>query len=1712
MSLRVLKRLVAWALVLTMMMACGVQAEGLEEIDSADLPPEAAQEAEEETAAEDYVQFVCSPSQMTLTVVSLRAVGADPLSVKEKKAMLSAWDGVSAQVSDAQGSAVYAVEKHTAISGMQHAYALAQGMYFVRAEAAGYASLSWTAVSVRYEDGPMEMKLNLSKASSATKKPAATAAPAATQAPAAEDVAVQPKEEAAVPQRVVFWCDPAKLALSVHRASDGEKMSPVSVSGTDDGGMDLVAVAEYAYVLPAGEYVYTAACDGYIPQENVPFTVADEAVMIDLSLKSEIRFVDVTIVLAPGETLVKLYKASDSTERAIRSEQACQYALAPGYYQCVVADADGLETVHNLTVSGDAAEQTIVLHPLTLEERALQPVRFELWQENITLTVYALDEDGDIVLMEAGEDGLYMLPVGPVWYDASAEGHIGVEGQLVQVEQADDPQLVRVWLLSEERAAVNRTENVVIFAAIADQSGAQPFSESLTALLDELGLVQADYFYSSKRSDGKYDSVYYAVLAEDNVWFAVDLLLSSGEVAFAEPEYLYFTTEIDNPWYAGDQGYLTEQTWLEPQGVRAIWGDLERQGVTPGEGVVVAVIDTGVDYTHPDLKANIWTNWQESGGTEGVDDDGNGYVDDIYGWNFVSENNNVKDDHGHGTHVAGVIAMADNGIGGVGIAYGAKVMAIKAGQASGTFSSSAIARAVLYAKANGADIINMSFGGYSQSTIVENALKSAYTDCLLVAAAGNDGIWTLPTPQGANMYPAAYSYVLGVMATDDSGTSLAGFSNFDLIVAAGGEYEIAAPGVSIYSTLPGGRYARWSGTSMACPVVAGAAAVMMSAGMSGSRYLMGQLAGASKKEIYAGFASFDFASALNSTPIPELTLLEVVAFDDPALDGGAVNNGDGVFQPGETIELGLAVRNRWGAAANVQITASSLVNGIDPGFITWEDNTAAISAVGTFADADTGYVYEDGALTGVTDPLRFVIGKDVAHNVEIPITFTVTAKNGMDDTDTTEYIVSGSYVVTIENGTVISGILTEDTTLTADRLWIIRGSVQVPEGVTLTVEAGTHIHFERVITGNSSVDEVYFPYLQVVGNALFNGIASAPIVLTTDTRLAIVGARGEWSILYNAEHWGVANCKLEHVNIDGGDMIPYGSWLYGTYASLNDCERGNAIGASAISVTEADHVSALNCCVYASLMKNSSLERCVLNTYRFWTEFPVRIDTCQFVSTYIARGIQEYRSFTMENSVMLRSGTCEDAAYGNSNSTITHNAILNTLKNGDKWFYPNSSMGIGINLVRNFWGTDNGSVISDIILDSNDIVSYGTITYEPYLTKASDMSSIYPFVVDAWVEDVDGNRLDTVVGAQEVTFHVLFNRDMNTSTALTVAYGPAEPYNDYRVNGAWVSAREWQGTYQVNPVIDYGTMYIYVAGGHAADDYWLETAPDSRHWFDIAGAGAEALILQSWAEGDGIHLTWTQDDFETLAGFNLYRTQTIGEIYDEYGNVIGTGPLYAEKINPVLIPSDTLSYVDANVIEGEQYHYYFTVVQTDFAESDGSNVTTCVALDMTDPVIVHTPVASVISGETLGISATVTDNVKVDSVTLYVRAQGDSTWTTTGMTNTTGDLWYANVVVNGTTPVEYYISATDGICTASYGTADAPITVLVESGSATLGDVNADGSIDIMDLMLMTQNIVGMKTLTILQTKAADVNLDGVVDVFDLMKVAQYICGMITSL
>ena len=186
--------------------------------------------------------------------------------------------------------------------------------------------------------------------------------------------------------------------------------------------------------------------------------------------------------------------------------------------------------------------------------------------------------------------------------------------------------------------------------------------------------------------------------------------------------------------------------WAEysaPLKVKELWQELEKRKLPPGGSpdVVIAVIDTGVDYNHPDLKQNMWINGGEIAGN-GIDDDANGFVDDIHGVNVVSDerfhSGDPADDHGHGTHVAGIAAAAGhNKIGVVGVAYSSKIMAIKAAQYSGNLTSSDISEALYYAIQHGADVINMSFAQRVRSPIVEDALTVAFRNAVLVAAAGN---------------------------------------------------------------------------------------------------------------------------------------------------------------------------------------------------------------------------------------------------------------------------------------------------------------------------------------------------------------------------------------------------------------------------------------------------------------------------------------------------------------------------------------------------------------------------------------------------------------------------------------------------------------------------------------------------------------------------------------------------------------------------------------------------------------------------------------------------------------------------------------------------------------------------------------------------------------------------------------------------------------
>ncbi len=260
-----------------------------------------------------------------------------------------------------------------------------------------------------------------------------------------------------------------------------------------------------------------------------------------------------------------------------------------------------------------------------------------------------------------------------------------------------------------------------------------------------------------------------------------------------------------------------------PYGLQATtaW-DLE----TGSEDIVVAVIDTGVDYTHPDLAANMWVNTAEIPGNN-IDDDGNGIKDDIYGAKFVSSpNGNPMDDNSHGTHVAGTIgAVGNNGLGVVGVNWRVKIMALKFLSSSGSGSLSGAIQAINYMvmmKARGVNIrvVNNSWGGGGYSQPLYDAIARARdAGIIFTAAAGNESNDNDQAPA----YPASYDLpnVVSVAAIDSDG-NLAGFSNY-----GASNVDIAAPGVDILSTTPGGTYATYSGTSMATPHVTGALALLL---------------------------------------------------------------------------------------------------------------------------------------------------------------------------------------------------------------------------------------------------------------------------------------------------------------------------------------------------------------------------------------------------------------------------------------------------------------------------------------------------------------------------------------------------------------------------------------------------------------------------------------------------------------------------------------------------------------------------------------------------------------------------------------------------------------------------------------------------------------------------------------------------------------------
>ncbi len=324
------------------------------------------------------------------------------------------------------------------------------------------------------------------------------------------------------------------------------------------------------------------------------------------------------------------------------------------------------------------------------------------------------------------------------------------------------------------------------------------------------GIQQTDYLAEI--------GVYLCTITEDlEVHAAVEACKKDPNVLYAEPNYIYRISGTPNdPRYdslwglnnSSDSDIDAPEAWDKQTGSRE---------------VLVAIIDTGVDYNHEDLKENMWRNPGESGdGKEnnGIDDDGNGFIDDVYGWDFAADDNDPMDDNGHGTHVAGTIgAVGNNNTGVVGVNWQVKMMALKFLDSRGSGTTDNAVKAILYAADNGAIIQSNSWGGGGASQALQDAIAYARDkNSLFVAAAGNNGTDNDISPN----YPSNYDVenVVAVAASDNTDRR-AEFSNYGKKTV-----DLFAPGVDILSCQPGNRYQSLSGTSMATPHVSGVAALV----------------------------------------------------------------------------------------------------------------------------------------------------------------------------------------------------------------------------------------------------------------------------------------------------------------------------------------------------------------------------------------------------------------------------------------------------------------------------------------------------------------------------------------------------------------------------------------------------------------------------------------------------------------------------------------------------------------------------------------------------------------------------------------------------------------------------------------------------------------------------------------------------------------------
>ena len=1188
---------------------------------------------------------------------------------------------------------------------------------------------------------------------------------------------------------------------------------------------------------------------------------------------------------------------------------------------------------------------------------------------------------------------------------------------------------------------------------------------------------------------------------------------NSGLFDMVDFDYIYDTEEVKEETTVTTSIIPTEIADYQKQvNVDKAWKYLEDNGKDAGgdSSVIVAVIDTGVDYNHIDLKQNIWINKLEIPGN-GIDDDDNGYVDDVNGWNFVGNNNDPMDDNGHGTHVAGIIGAANNDIGVTGVAYNCKIMPIKAGNSSGYFNNSDIASAITYAYMNGADVINMSFGGTSVTMAVQEALEKAYTTSFLVAAAGNDACqneYCYPGIPVETVYPASFSFVDGVMSVNGSNYGSA-FTNFDSIKESKIEYECFAPGESISSTFPGNRYASLSGTSMAAPVVSGIAALLRSAVPEKkdfpSKFLMSQIINTSETQPIFKYWNrkamvVDAYKALTEAPKPDVSLYDWYTFDTKSIS--SKNNGDDNIDAGETVHIGVELMNRGGMAKDVTATidVKRLADDIVDPYVTITTPTVKFSDIGTYSVRDAGKKMQSDTVVDVENPFVFDVAENVPNNYQCDINIHVTWKNGLTSKDTTLYSFDDVMSVTFHRGEVLPARIDTDTTLTADKLWIVNDTVRIGEGVTVTVDPGTTIQF---YSQNQSKYQYATPMIELTKNAnlVCNGTEDKMINFTLAEGYEDYVQKIEY---YNSDseqsHFDAYYTKFQNLympdnfysNVGIVGILDASHCYFDMQTRSTDMyflQHGNAERIIGLSF----YFSSIN---YSFLNFHSTTEN--------WHSYSVYCSGRSFQNSNILFDDQSYHGYfafyaneVSKNLFLLEKNEFGTIylfykGYGYSSSSFSNNCFVNN-SNCDKLSQFPLATDCGSAENNTFYGYPQ-PFIDRTFGDTKNM-----------MTGTASIDDVWPFVSGYQLTNDKGEET-TKFSKENMNLKLYFNRAMDTTNPLSVRFGSVEPYADYIIDGTWVDEYTWQGKREIPTAIENGTQHLTVSGGRAKDDHFLTNNDNCyRFSFDIDTTNAMAMNMFATPTKDGIQLEMKQDDYDTVMGYNVYRSETKdGE--------------YARINTSVIRPEDAeqnATYLDTTVEPGKTYYYSYTAVMTDFSESHASGRTACTALDTINPIISHTPVNQGYLGSNLNINCVIRDNVGIVYAKLYYRVKGSEAYKYVDMVSANDK--YSGVIPAvelSTDGMEYYIETNDGVNTITLGTKESPYQVIIKESSAVsyLGDVDGNGIIEAVDAMLVLQHINGKRVLVNDEFRRGDLNGNGTLESFEALAILQYVNGNRTNL